>query len=179
MASEPKSSQFHFKAHQFSVGFYAKHVLPRGIPRPPSPIMWTATHKADSGMTFLYEWNVFHTQKYFSVNFGTNFSWWSMQSQTQLAITFLFDLRFWLFHTKSFNPYVTWSIAAPTLISRRIFGQANLGKHFLFQDFLGIGTEIGKHFDISLRLYHYSNGDLFLHNNGFDVPSVLSIGYLF
>jgi len=176
-----QQSSFDFKQHQISVGFFDKHVLPTDIPRPPSPIMWKSRHKADYGMTFLYEWNVFHTKKYFSVNFGTNFSWWSMQSQIQLAATFLIDLRFWLFHTNSFNPYITWSIAAPTLISRRIYSQANLGEHFLFQDFLGIGAQIGtRHvFDISLKLYHYSNGDLFSHNDGFDVPSVLSIGTVF
>jgi len=174
-------SQYDFKKHQVSVGFYEKHILPNDIPHPPSPIFWNSKNKVDNGMTFLYEWNVFHTKKYFSVNFGTSFSWWSMQSQIQLAATFLIDLRVWLFHTNSFNPYITWSIAAPTLLSRRLFGQSNLSERFIFQDFLGIGVQIGtRHvFDISLKLYHYSNGDLFLHNDGFGVPSVLSLGYVF
>ena len=177
MAAE--DSQFDFIKHQLSIGFYAKHVLPGHIYRPPSPIMWKSNYKADAGMMFLYEWNVFHTKKYFSINFGTSLSWWTMHSQVQMAATFLIDLRFWLFHTDSFNPYITWSIASPTLLSRRIYGQANLGEHFIFQDFLGIGAQIGKRFDVSLKLLHYSNGDLFLHNSGLDIPSVFSIGYIF
>ena len=175
------NDSFIFPGREFSIGFYNKSVLPNsGIPLP-HPLFWKSRAKVDNGLTFSYEYLVFHTKKYFSVNFDNSLSWWEIQSQSQVALSFFFVLRFWLFRMDSFNPYIAWSIAGPTLLSRRTFDNANLGGHFIFQDFLGIGVVIGRnhHVDISLKMYHYSNGDLFLNNAGFDVPTVLTVGYIF
>ena len=175
------TNDYYFAKHQFSIGIYNKHILPDDIPHPPHPLFWKSRLKIHHGVTFIYEYLVFHTKKYFSVNLVGSLSRWVANSQAQYALSFLFELRFWLFRTNSFNPYITYSIGGPTLLTRRNFADANLGARFIFQDFIGIGALIGKthHIDISLKLYHYSNGDLFLHNDGFDVPVVLTIGYAF
>ncbi len=169
-----------FPKQEFSIGFSDKNI-PLNIPHPPHPFFWTSKEKVDGGISLLYEYLVFHTQKYFSVNLGGSFSWWELNSQAQLALTFFFVFRFWLFRTDSFNPYIAWSIGGPTLLSRDHFSSANLGGHFIFQDFIGLGILVGRdhRFDINLKIYHYSNADLFLHNDGFDVPAVLTVGYIF
>ena len=173
--------QYEFKRNQVSFGFYEKHVLPRFLPHPPSPIFWSSKSRVDYGLLFTYERTVFHTQKYFSINVGANFAWWSDKSQIQLALAGYFVFRFWLFRTQTFNPYIEWSIAGPSIISRRFFNNHNLGSRFIFQDFLGIGAVVGRaqHIVISFKMVHYSNGDLFMHNDGFNVPIVLSIGFVF
>ncbi|OGO95625.1 MAG: hypothetical protein A3F41_00595 [Coxiella sp. RIFCSPHIGHO2_12_FULL_44_14] len=173
--------EYDFQKNLVSLGFYDKSVLPNNIPRPPHPLFWKSQLKADEGLNLTYERNVFHTQKYFSVNLGTSFSWWNTHSQAQLALSGFFDLYIWIFRTTTFSPYISWSVGGPTLLSRRWLNGVNLGSHLIFQDFLGIGVKLGKQHvvDVNLKMYHYSNGDLFVHNNGFDVPVVLSIDYLF
>ncbi len=76
---------------------------------------------------------------------------------------------------------MTYSIAGPSVISTRHFGTGNLGENVIFQDFLGLGVNLGKKqaVNIALKMVHYSNGDFFVDNAGFDVPIVLSIGYNF
>lgn len=182
---------YDFKKNQVLAGFYDDGVLPNDIPHPPSPLFWTSRTKANHGATAGYERTVYHTQKYFAVTVGTSLSWWAINdpSQSQFAWSGFFTLHIFIFRTPSFSPYFVWSIAGPTLLTRRTFGKpddvhhfdASLGERFIFQDFLGLGVQIGEHHPVTvaLKLYHYSNGDLFLHNAGFDVPVVLTIGYLF
>jgi len=171
----------YFTKNQISFGFYEKHVLPRFTPHPPSPIFWRSRARVDYGATVFYERNVFHTTKYFSINGGTSLSAWSLQSQIQVAISGFFVFRVWLFRTETFNPYIAWSIAGPTILTSNHFSHYQLGSRFTFQDFLGIGAVVGKRQSIviSLKLYHYSNGDIFLRNDGFNVPLVVCIGFTF
>lgn len=173
-----------FNKNQIDVGFYDQAFVSGNIKRPPAPIFWTAKTKADKGMTVLYEHTLYHTQKYFSLNVGGDVSWWQYPASTVenlYAVSAFFDVRFWFFHSHYFSPYFTYAIAGPTWISRNYLGRAYLGKHFLFQDFMGVGANIGQHpaFNVSVKFWHYSNGDIFPRNNGFDVPIVLSLGVIF
>ncbi|WP_423062266.1 acyloxyacyl hydrolase [Candidiatus Paracoxiella cheracis] len=174
-------NQRYFDKNQSSFGFYEKNVLPRFLPEPPSPIFFHSRARVDYGATIFYERNIFHTTQYFSINAGSSLSAWSLDTQIQLALSGFFVFRVWLFRTHSFSPYIAWSIAGPTLLSSPHFSHYQLGNRFIFQDFLGIGAIVGKAQSvvISFKMYHYSNGDLFLHNDGFNVPIVLSIGYAF
>lgn len=174
-------TNYYFPEREVSLGFFDDAVLPNNIPHPPHPLFWKSKTKVDFGLTAAYQYTVFHTRKYFSIQLGTGLSVWMVNSHTLVAASFFFVFRVWLFRTERFNPYFDWSMAGPTLLSSNTFGPAKLSMPFIFQDFLGFGAMVGKnhHFDVNLNLYHYSNGDLFLHNDGFDVPVVLTVGYIF
>lgn len=179
--SVPNPSQGWFPKNQVSFSFYDSNSMRVSIKHPPSPIFWTASTEPDSGFMFMYERNIYHTKKHFSINVGASFSRWELNRQDLYALSALVTFRFWLFRSESFNPYIIYSIAGPTFISRRHFGPANLGENFLFQDLLGFGIQFGKKHPVNLAaiLVHYSNGDIFTSNNGFDVPIVFSLGFAF
>lgn len=172
---------WYFPPQEITLGFYDNDFMPRKMPHPPHPFFWTSRTRASGGATFIYQWIKYHTSKYFSVNLAVSLSDWVIHADSQVAASFFFVVRVWLFRTNTFSPYFDWSIAGPTLLSLRKFSQANLGERFIFQDFMGLGAMIGgeHHFDVSVNLYHYSNGDLFVHNDGWDVPLIVSVGYMF
>jgi len=180
-APEPEPApvpQNHFSKNIVSLGFYQDSLDPK-ITRPPRPIIWTATAKVDHGMTFLYERNIFHTKKYLSINVGTSGSWWQRQKQSIFALSGFLTFRIWPFHTQYFSPYILYSVAGPTLLSRDHLNGIDLGGHFTWQDFFGVGAQIGNNGYIEAKLQHYSNGDVLAVNPGFDVPIVIALGYGF
>lgn len=179
--TNPNEPAWYFPNHEVAIGFYDNDFMPTSVPHPPHPLFWVSRTLANGGVSLHYEWLAYHTHQYFSVNLGTSLSDWVIHSHTEIAATFYFLVRVWLFRTNSFSPYFDWSMGGPTLLSNRFFANANLGGHFIFQDFLGLGAMVGRqhHVDIRVNIYHYSNGDLFLHNDGWDVPLVLTVGYMF
>jgi len=173
-----------FPKQQLSFGFYSKSIIGANPWRPPSPIFWDSETEANSGGTILYTRILYHTQKYFSVSWGVSGSVWHYKfsgNKTIGALSALIQLRWWIFRTSWFNPYLVYSVAGPTLLTNHRFGTANFSANFLWQDYLGFGILFGKnhHFDLSARMYHYSNGDMFVHNDGFDVPLVIFLGFTF
>ena len=75
--------------------------------------------------------------------------------------------------------YLIASLAGPSYISRNVIDRRNTGGNFTFQDYLGVGAFLGnsKHFNVNLKLMHYSNGNLLSHNPGLETPLILNIGY--
>ena len=55
------------------------------------------------------------------------------------------------------------------------------GRHFTFQDFMGVGAFLGKARRVSavLKINHYSNGNLLTDNAGIKVPLTLGLGLTF
>ncbi|MGD9108085.1 MAG: acyloxyacyl hydrolase [Gammaproteobacteria bacterium] len=148
-------------------GFYDKKILHASL----------LTHNpANSGWMIGYLHNLF-TKKFLSMYAGLNLAQWKAPNSLFAASAFL-EVRLWLLRTKYFNPYINGSIAGPTLINRdHVYGK-DLGGYAIWQDYGGIGAEIGKNhmIDIALRVQHYSNGDFFARNPGFDVPIILTVG---
>ncbi len=170
-----------FPKQQLSFGFYDNNVIKSNPWRPPSPLFWDSALEVQSGGTAVYTRMLYHTQKYFSVEWGVAASVWTKSPQSIGALSALLQLRWWIFRTQHFNPYVVYSVAGPTLLTREHLDTAKFTAPFIFQDYLGCGILFGKqhHFDLSARMYHYSNGDLFEHNSGFDVPLVVFFGFDF
>jgi hypothetical protein len=170
-----------FPNHQISAGYVNKQFFYLDVPHPPSPIFWVAKREIDHGGMVMYQHLLFHNQKRFSLYLGTSVSRWVHRPDTIDAISLFISLRYWFFRTDPINIYLTYSVAGPTLMDHRIFGDKDLGSYFIFQDFIGLGLQIGqkKAFNLALRLVHYSNGDIFPRNPGFDVPLVLYLGYSF
>jgi hypothetical protein len=99
-------------------------------------------------------------------------------------------LRYWFLRIKYTDFYFEYSVAGPTILSRRVITQLDsagrieekdLGGYIIFQDYLGLGVVTGhRHaFNIDVRLVHYSNGDILPKNSGFDVPIMIYLGYSF
>jgi hypothetical protein len=70
-------------------------------------------------------------------------------------------------------------VAGPTYISRIEIDSLEIGKRFTFQDFMGVGSYIGKNrrVDIEVRIAHYSNGNLFPKNEGVMIPLTFNLGW--
>ena len=90
--------------------------------------------------------------------------------------------RAYFTRTAWLSPYIEATVT-PSYISTKTFGYKQQGSHFVFQDTLGFGVEIGdpnhQRMDINYMFIHYSNANLFTPNNGYDIPFVLNVGYLF
>lgn len=171
-----------FPKNEISGGFFDKDFYNPDIWHPPSPIFWGASHTVDSGFLLMYQRLLYHTQKYFSIYYGASGSRWVRLGQPLYILSAQISFRFWFFHTRCFSPYLLYSVAGPSIMSRRIInGTINLGSHFIWQDILGVGVMLGEQhrFNLEAELVHYSNGDFFTHNPGLGVPIVFNLGYSF
>jgi hypothetical protein len=77
--------------------------------------------------------------------------------------------------------FFQYSIAGPSYISRINIDNHDTGEHFTFQDFMGVGVFFGpkRNLTVELNLNHYSNGNIFPHNDAVKVPLSFSVGYCF
>lgn len=173
------SKPFDFKKNQFSAGYYDRNFLNPDIPVPPSPIFFDGEIKLENGFMLLYERLVFNTEKTFSVYLGGSFARWVFRSSELYTLSAFLELRVWFLHNKFFDPYFLYSLAGPTIMSRDTLPGYNLGKEFIFQDYIGFGLQFGeeKTFNLDFKIVHYSNGNIFADNAGIDSPFVLSLGY--
>ena len=147
------------------------------------PIFWDSRVALRNGAWIRYDRNVFHTHKIFSFDWGVSFSTYHSKMNNNLFAAFSVYplLRFWFLHSQFIDLYFSYSAAGPTVLTRRIIDNADMGGHFIFQDLMGFGGFFGKnkHFNLNVKIGHYSNGNLFPRNPGLDVPITLTIGYAF
>lgn len=170
-----------FKRQVVMLGYANRNWWNPDIPRPPSPLFWRASTHANQGVLLLYLHRITHTRRFFGVNWGASFGNWWHQPQHQMSASAFFDFRFWPWTTTYVAPYFEYSVAGITLLSKQHFAGSDLGTNLLFEDFMGAGVRLGrhKHIELGLKLVHYSNGDIFTKNPGFDVPLVMMLGYAY
>jgi hypothetical protein len=160
-------------------GFGANHFFNKTV-----PIFWGGEVKVRrSGMNLLWERNVFHTKKLFSVDVGASYSQWqSLEANDRFHTFAVFPvLRFTVVRSRQADMYVSFSEAGPAYISRVTIDGLAMGNHFTFQDFMAAGVFIGarKRLNVELNLNHYSNGNLMYDNAGVSVPLAIKLGYAF
>jgi hypothetical protein len=147
------------------------------------PIFWDGDVKVDRGVAVHYERNVYHTKKIFALSFGASSSVWRSQGDAAKFFTLSAYplMRFTLVRTKPVDFYVSYSLAGPTYISRSIIDSLDTGRHFTFQDFIGMGVFLGSRRNVSIgvKINHYSNGNVFTDNAGVKVPLTFGFGYAF
>lgn len=135
------------------------------------------------GIWIRYQRSVFHTRKLFSLDIGSSFGYWKSDLNSDDFFTIsafpLFRLTF--LHSKPADLYFQYSIAGPSYISRINIDDHDTGQHFTFQDFMGVGAFFGskRNFTAEVNLNHYSNGNIFPHNDAVKVPLSFSVGYCF
>ena len=147
------------------------------------PIFWGGEAEVAQGLSIHYQRNIFHGRKLFSLDWGTSFSFWQSKIKKDKFYTIsIFPLfRFTFLRTNPADLYFYYSVAGPTFISKATIDDVNTGKHFTFQDLMGIGTFAGKNRNINaeVRIGHYSNGNIFPYNEGVKVPLTFNLGYTF
>jgi len=149
----------------------------------PVPFFWGGEAEVKSGITLHYHRNIFHARKVFSFDWGISAGFWQtkLQKQNFFTLSVFPVLRFNIIHSKPADYYFYYSIAGPTYISKAIIDAKNTGRHFSFQDLLGIGSFFGKQRKINaeIRIGHYSNGNIFPNNDGVKIPLTFCAGYTF
>lgn len=170
-----------YSKNEIKVGYFNRGFIHIDGPHPPSPIFWEATTKARNGVQLLYERLLYDNGGRFSVHIGVNVSRYEHAQDTFYAGSIFPSLRYWFIRSQYADFYFEYSVAGPTILSRRMIGSTDLGGRFIFQDFLGLGVVLGHHraFNFDIRLVHYSNGDVLPKNPGFDVPVMVYLGYSF
>jgi hypothetical protein len=147
------------------------------------PVFWSGDVHVRHGVMLHYQHNVFHSRKVFALYWGTSFSLWQSRLNRETFFTFsaypLF--RFTAIRSKPADIYFLYSVAGPSFISKTRIDNNETGKHFTFQDFMGIGFFAGRkrNMNAEFKIGHYSNGNLFPRNPGIDFPPGVSVGYSF
>lgn len=173
---------------------YTSNVLGYGVNNLVSnkyfPIFWGGMAHVKQGVSLNYQRNVFHSAKFFALDWGVNASVWqttgmrrNTTADSEQFFTFsifpVFRLNF--LQTKQFDAYFYYTVAAPTFISRKIIDGYNTGEKFTFMDNMGAGIFFGedRRYNAELKIGHYSNGNVFPHNDAVKVPLSLNVGYVF
>lgn len=147
------------------------------------PIFWTGDVKLESGITLTYQRNFFHTERFFSLDWGVNLSRWVSKKNAEVfyGMSLFPAVKFWFIRSNKIDFYLTLGIAGPTYLSKKIIDDCDTGEHFTFYDFLGLGAFIGKNkrLNVNVQVAHYSNGNIFTENAGIRIPMIISIGYAF
>ena len=147
------------------------------------PIFWGGHAKVDFGIAPHYERNVFHTRKVFALDVGASAGFYKTRQNDERFFTLsaypLF--RFIFLRARRADMYFAYSLAGPTYISKIVLDGLDTGRHFTFQDFMGIGWFIGgeRNLNIGVKINHYSNGNIFTQNAGVKIPLTFSVGYAF
>ena len=147
------------------------------------PIFWPGVVYVARGWSADYQRNLFHTRRFFSLDWGGTVSAWKSRENSD---SFYTAAVYPVFHfipvrTGSFSFNLGYSLAGPAFISATAVDGQLIGRHFTFQDFISSGVLIGRRHKISaeVRIAHYSNGNLFPQNPGVTVPLGFYLGTAF
>jgi len=147
------------------------------------PIFWGGNVKVARGFAVHYEQNVYHTRKVFGFDVGASAGAWRSRDNAEwfrtLSVYPLF--RFTLLRTRPVDGYIAYSLAGPSYISKQVLDGLATGRAFTFQDFIGFGVYLGprRHFNLGVKINHYSNGNIFTENAGVKIPYTFNLGYTF
>jgi len=147
------------------------------------PIFWHGTIEVRSGVVVDYQRNLFHTRRFFALDWGAAISTWKSRINGDRFYTVALYpvLRIPIVRTNPVEFYFNYSLGGPALITRTTIDNVPAGKVFTFQDFMGIGIYLGRkrRATAEVRIQHYSNANLFLANPGVTIPLGFYLGTTF
>jgi hypothetical protein len=148
-----------------------------------APVFWGGHVQVARGLTVRYQRNVFHTRRRLALDLGTSVSLLKSEDGNQnfVAVAAYPLVRWNFLRREAADVFVSYSVAGPSFVSRRIIGQHDAGNRFTFQDMLGVGMFVGRsrHLFVQLDIGHYSNGNMFPQNPGVKVPTTITFGRAF
>lgn len=183
---ESTSTGYFWNKHLFQVGL-TSNILGYGVNNFFSegkvPVFWAGEAELSSGLSLNYQRNIFHGVRIFSLDWGASISFWksNINKEKFYTLSIYPVLKWTLIRTKPMDIYCFYTLAGPTYISKTILDNKELGRHFTFQDNMGMGLFFGeeRNYNIEMKIGHFSNGDLFPSNEGVKVPLSLNLGYSF
>ena len=144
------------------------------------PIFWRGKVEARHTLQVGYERQVYRGRKVFALGWGASATAFQSEGRTWVAGASVYPvLNFYFLRRRAVQPYVTWSVIGPTVLSEVDIDGVDTGPHITYQDFLGVGAHLGprgRH-NLEAKIEHYSNGNIFNRNAGVAVPVVLSYGW--
>jgi hypothetical protein len=144
-------------------------------------IFWGGDAQVKTGLSMMYQRNIFHARKVFAFDWAAGFGYWTTRRSGQHFFTASLNpvLRFNVIRRRSIDLFFDYSVAGPTFISRTALDGVGIGRKFTFHDFMGIGAFTGKKKNVyaGIRIAHYSNGNIFPENDGVMIPLTFNIGY--
>jgi hypothetical protein len=137
-------------------------------------IFWHGTVEVANGVSVNYRHNLFHTRRFFAIDWGADVSSWkSRKNGDRFYTASLYPaLRIPIVRTNPVETYFSYSLAGPSLITRTNIDGVETGKMFTFQDYMSVGFYLGKKRRVTgeIRIAHYSNANLFSQNPGLTIP---------
>jgi Lipid A 3-O-deacylase (PagL) len=147
------------------------------------PVFWGGIAQVRRGVEVRYQRNVFHTRKIFSLDLGASvFHWTSRVDRQTFYTASVFPVfRLTALRLTGADVYFKYSLAGPTTISKVVIDGQDTGRHFTFQDSMGLGIFAGKarRLGAEIQIGHFSNGNLFPANAGVSIPLTFGLGYTF
>ncbi len=144
------------------------------------PIFFRGEVRMRTGYGLGYERTVFHTAKHFALNVGGNVDKWesSINRSDLFTVALYPNLKFIVINKPKFAWYLNYEIAGPCYISKSTIDGTDIGKNFIFQDFIGTGVSFGPghRYNFGVKIMHYSNGNLFPENPGVETPVTFDFG---
>lgn len=171
-----------FPANQvLQISYCDENRINAQMPRTPNFMRSPKDMGVEKGFMALYEHVILDTLGTISIYGGGNLARWeSLNDQIITGSAFLSG-RLWVLHLLFLHPYVEYSILGPTLASKNSFGDLNFQTNFLFQNFFGVGVEVGQNrgFSFDIKTIRYYESYDFAPHDGFRIPIIGSFGILF
>jgi hypothetical protein len=146
-------------------------------------IFWHGSVEVANGLSVNYQRNLFHTRRFFALDWGVGISSWKSRINDERFFTAsLYPvLRIPLVRTNPVEFYFSYSLAGPSLITRTNIDDQETGRLFTFQDYMAIGVYLGRKRRVTgeVRIGHYSNANLFPQNPGITIPLGFYFGSTF
>lgn len=146
-------------------------------------VFWGGSAEVNHGITADFRQNVFHTAKYFSLDWGIGAGLYTSNINKEMFFTISAYpiFRFNFLHTKPIDAYLFYSVAGPSFISKTLIDGFDVGGKFTFQDNMGLGFYFGdsRNYNLEFKIGHYSNGNIFTNNAGVKIPLSINFGYAF
>ncbi len=146
-------------------------------------IFWHGGVNVANGFTVDFQRNLFHTRRFFALDWGASVSTWksNLDGERFFTASLYPVLRIPLIRTNPMEFYFSYSLGGPSLITRTTIDGEGTGKWFTFQDYMALGAYLGRKRRVTgeVRIGHYSNANLFSQNPGLTIPLGFYMGTTF
>ncbi len=171
-----------FPARQvLQISYYDDDKITTQMPKTPNFMRSRRDVGVDRGVMALYEYTILDVLGAVSLHVGGNVGRWERGSEQLVTGSAFLSGRLWVLHLLFLHPYFEYSLLGPTIASRDNFADMKFKSNILFQNFFGVGMDIGESrgFSIDIKTIRYYESDNFHPQDGFRVPIIASVGVIF